>query len=187
VIEFIRIEDMQTVIVEFFRNMAAKRNLQERMEKMIGGAGDYVPDYEFDPEQLEAGIETEEGEHTADIDIAREIAKDHIIDEPESYLDSEHSSCGCHECEQCGGGQTEYEIEVMPTDGEQFMIDPDMLDQINMIKGNPDLNNDGMYSPEELYYHFDLNNNGEVSPDEYEEHVKWHADHPEIFNKKQGK
>lgn len=46
---------------------------------------------------------------------------------------------------------------------------------------NPDMNNDGAYSPSELTYHFDLNQDGKVVPDEYEQHVKWHERHPEVF------
>lgn len=52
----------------------------------------------------------------------------------------------------------------------------------NMSKGPPDTDEDGVISPEELYYHFDLDDDGTVTPDEYEEHVKWHAEHPEYFN-----
>ena len=52
----------------------------------------------------------------------------------------------------------------------------------NMSKGPPDTDEDGVISPEELYYHFDLDDDGTVTPDEYEEHVKWHAEHPEYFD-----
>lgn len=47
---------------------------------------------------------------------------------------------------------------------------------------DPDMNQDGIYSPAELYYHFDLNGDGTVVPDEYEQHVKWHSRHPEVFD-----
>lgn len=46
---------------------------------------------------------------------------------------------------------------------------------------NPDMDNDGVYSPAELEYHFDLDQDGEVSPDEYKVHVKWHEKHPEVL------
>jgi len=52
--------------------------------------------------------------------------------------------------------------------------------------GNPDLNGDGVYSPEELYYHFDLDGDGIVLPDEYKAHVDWHAEHPEILGQMAG-
>ena len=48
----------------------------------------------------------------------------------------------------------------------------------------PDENEDGAIDPDELYYHFDLNQDKTVSPEEYEEHVKWHARNPEVFNSK---
>lgn len=46
---------------------------------------------------------------------------------------------------------------------------------------NPDMDDDGVYSPSELEYHFDLDQDGEVAPDEYKDHVKWHEKHPEVF------
>jgi hypothetical protein len=52
--------------------------------------------------------------------------------------------------------------------------------------GNPDLNADGIYDPEELYYHFDLDGNGMVLPDEYKAHVDWHTKHPEILGQMAG-
>jgi hypothetical protein len=51
----------------------------------------------------------------------------------------------------------------------------------NKQKGPADSDGDGVISPEELYNHFDLDDDGTVTPDEYEEHVKWHAEHPEYF------
>jgi hypothetical protein len=50
-----------------------------------------------------------------------------------------------------------------------------------MRKGEPDLNGDEVYSPEELYYHFDLDSDGEVTPDEYKDHVEFHARNPELL------
>lgn len=44
-----------------------------------------------------------------------------------------------------------------------------------------DMNDDGVLSASELEYHFDLDQDGEVTPDEYEDHVKWHAQHPEVL------
>ena len=53
-------------------------------EKLHGGAGDYHPDSDFDPEQLENGIK-HEMEHTKDRKIAKEIAKDHLSEDPNYY------------------------------------------------------------------------------------------------------
>jgi hypothetical protein len=65
-------------------------------------------------------------------------------------------------CNVCGSEKTD----------DQYGMSPN---------GNPDMDGDGVYSPSELEYHFDLNQDGEVTPDEYEQHVKWHARHPEVF------
>jgi hypothetical protein len=92
-------------------------------------------------------------------------------------------SCGCNECEV----PQSYSLDIM--DGSSPYVDEEFEeyegnteDFANQSKGNPDLNNDGMYDEEELYYHFDLDNSGAVTPDEYEEHVEWHADHPEYLD-----
>ena len=53
-------------------------------EKLKGGKGDYRPDSDFDPEQLEIGIQ-HEMEHTKDRKIAKEIAKDHLCEDPNYY------------------------------------------------------------------------------------------------------
>lgn len=63
-----------------------------RFEKLIGGLGDYKPDSKFDPLELKKGIEDEEGEHTADKQIAIEIAKDHLSKNPHYYSDLEKLS-----------------------------------------------------------------------------------------------
>lgn len=58
--------------------------LRER-EKLKGGAGDNKPDSDFDPEQLAIGVEDETGEHTPDLKIGKEIAKDHLSKDPDYY------------------------------------------------------------------------------------------------------
>jgi len=59
--------------------------LNESKEKLKGGKGDNKPDSDFDPEQLSKGVSDEEGEHTPDKDIAKEIAKDHLSKDPDYY------------------------------------------------------------------------------------------------------
>jgi hypothetical protein len=54
-------------------------------EEIKGGIGDYRPDEEFDPEQLRRGTNIEM-EHTNDPDKAKEIAKDHLTEDPTYYL-----------------------------------------------------------------------------------------------------
>lgn len=53
-------------------------------EKIKGGIGDKRPDSDFDTEQLKNGIKVEM-EHTKDPDIAKEIAKDHLSEDPNYY------------------------------------------------------------------------------------------------------
>jgi hypothetical protein len=59
--------------------------LNEGKEKLKGGAGDDKPDKAFNPKQLSIGVKDETGEHTADKDIGKEIAKDHLSTDPDYY------------------------------------------------------------------------------------------------------
>lgn len=69
---------------------AGKKQLQEDQEEnqggdsLPGGKGDNRPDNQFDSEQLSAGVEVEK-EHTSDPDKAKEIAKDHLTEDPDYY------------------------------------------------------------------------------------------------------
>ena len=56
----------------------------KNQEKLKGGLADNLPDSDFDPEQLEIGIQ-HELEHTKDRKIAKEIAKDHLTEDPNYY------------------------------------------------------------------------------------------------------
>ena len=53
-------------------------------EKLKGGKGDNRPDTDFDDKDLEHGIK-HEMEHTKDRGIAKEIAKDHLSEDPNYY------------------------------------------------------------------------------------------------------
>jgi hypothetical protein len=53
-------------------------------EKLIGGAGDNRPDNDFNRKDLEDGIK-HEMEHTKDRSVAKEIAKDHLTEDPNYY------------------------------------------------------------------------------------------------------
>jgi hypothetical protein len=67
--------------------------LKER-EKLVGGQGDNKPDSDFNPEELAKGASDEEGEHTPDKDIAKEIAKDHLSKDPDYYKKAEKAGLG---------------------------------------------------------------------------------------------
>lgn len=57
----------------------------KKKEKLKGGAGDNKPDSSFDPKQLKIGIGDETGEHTPNKQIGKEIAKDHLSQDPDYY------------------------------------------------------------------------------------------------------
>lgn len=63
---------------------SANKLKKEAKEKIPGGRADGISDDNFDPEQLASG-EKEEMEHTHDRVAAREIAKDHLINDPNYY------------------------------------------------------------------------------------------------------
>jgi len=54
-------------------------------DQIPGGLADNSPDSDFDPEQLKAGMAVER-EHTNDPKVAREIAKDHLKEDPKYYI-----------------------------------------------------------------------------------------------------
>ena len=58
-------------------------NLNKNIE-LSGGVGDTTPTEKVDPNQLSIGIQIEM-EHTNDLDIAQEIAMDHLTEDPEYY------------------------------------------------------------------------------------------------------
>lgn len=53
-------------------------------DMLRGGLADDMPDSDFDSDQLMAGIEVE-SEHTRDVRVATEIAKDHLEEDPLYY------------------------------------------------------------------------------------------------------
>ena len=53
-------------------------------DRLSGGLADRMHPSEFDPEQLEKGV-AHEMEHTDDPDLAREIAMDHLAEDPAYY------------------------------------------------------------------------------------------------------
>lgn len=54
-------------------------------EQIPGGLSSGKPDSDFDPAQLARGMKVEM-EHTNNKAIAREIAKDHLTEDPEYYV-----------------------------------------------------------------------------------------------------
>ncbi|NIT79606.1 MAG: hypothetical protein GWN58_33150 [Anaerolineae bacterium] len=65
-------------------------------DKLPGGLGDKKTDEDFSKEQLDMGQKVEM-EHTTDPEVAREIARDHLTEDPEYYtklktIEPEHGS-----------------------------------------------------------------------------------------------
>lgn len=58
--------------------------LKERIDLLPGGLGDKLTTKDVDPEQLKLGIKVEM-EHTDDADVAKEIALDHLAEDPQYY------------------------------------------------------------------------------------------------------
>lgn len=54
-----------------------------------GGLGDNKPDKDFNPKQLKKGAREEKSEHTKDYRIAKEIAKDHLTEDPSYYTNED--------------------------------------------------------------------------------------------------
>ncbi len=62
----------------------AQKDLAKAEDKLPGGEADNLPKGDFDPEQLRVGTD-HEMEHTQDRQIASEIARDHLIEDPNYY------------------------------------------------------------------------------------------------------
>lgn len=53
-------------------------------ERLVGGRADWMPDSDFDQRALRKGMRVEL-EHTTDLSLAKEIAKDHLSEDPRYY------------------------------------------------------------------------------------------------------
>lgn len=53
-------------------------------EKLKGGLADGKPDSDFKPSSLQAGMKVEK-EHTSDMAVAKEVAKDHLTEDKQYY------------------------------------------------------------------------------------------------------
>lgn len=98
----------------------------------------------------------------------------------EMHIDDSDESTGYYTPMHRSGELDGTGVQQMNTMEECGMDEPPQ-EYGASVNGNPDQDGDGVYSPAELYYHFDLNQDGSVYPDEYEAHVKWHEEHPEVF------
>jgi len=65
-------------------NKLSRIFLKAAKDKIPGGLSDKGPPKDLDKKQLEMGIEVEM-EHTSDKSIAKEIAMDHLTEDPKYY------------------------------------------------------------------------------------------------------
>jgi hypothetical protein len=72
----------------FIKSLGLKEN------GLPGGIGDYTDPTEVDQNELELGIKVEM-EHTHDPNLAKEIALDHLTEDPKYYTKIENASNGC--------------------------------------------------------------------------------------------
>lgn len=66
------------------KGTAANEQAKSMQELLVGGQGDGIPDESFDQKQLSEG-KSEEKEHTPNDQVATEIAKDHLAEDPKYY------------------------------------------------------------------------------------------------------
>lgn len=62
----------------------AKKKTEKKADALPGGAADNMSDSEFNPQELRKGLK-EEKEHTNEPAVAKEIAKDHLVEEGPTY------------------------------------------------------------------------------------------------------
>lgn len=69
------------------KHFPAKNQQQPATNTESHGKGGSVPDDQFDPEQLALGTKTEMQEHGLDMETAKKICKDHLLENPAYYSD----------------------------------------------------------------------------------------------------
>ena len=104
-----------------------KKNKKKRTVKadlIPGGLADGLPDSDFDPKELEMGIEDEGGEHTNSKKKAREIAKDHLAKNPKYYTDiaKKESSFRISSRHIVANSKGEYKYSCLMIDYPEAMV-----------------------------------------------------------------
>lgn len=106
---------------------------KEKNEVIPGGFSSGKPDSDFDPEQLKKGIKVEL-EHTNSKDMAKEIAKDHLVEDPKYYDHLEEMEAKYVKDKKCGNSVLSEEVGV----GPRIVADNDSWYKISKIKKLPD-------------------------------------------------
>ena len=87
-------EQIKSRLIEMM-NKVNKITLNE--EILQGGLGDNKPTSGFSIDQIQKGLEVEK-EHTDDVDVALEIVKDHLSENPNYYGDNGSNPDSCAQC-----------------------------------------------------------------------------------------
>jgi len=77
--------------LKIIKKVKAKLAKKKVKDQVPGGIGDGKPDSDFDPKQMAEGLKIEV-EHTKDKDLAKEIAKDHLTELPNYYINDKGES-----------------------------------------------------------------------------------------------
>ena len=96
---------------------------------MPGGAGDNKPDSDFDSEELLEGMRQEMVEHGLDEKRAKEVAKDHLVEDPNYYSNMEKAALtagktGRHQVDLPVGSQIDAGPSAAHESGELKVQDP---------------------------------------------------------------
>lgn len=97
-----------------------------KKDLMPGGKGDDKPDSDFDSEQLETGASTETEEHGLDEARAKEVAKDHLTEDPDYYNKAalEPGKTGRHQVVLPVGSQKDASANASRDVGKLKVADP---------------------------------------------------------------
>jgi len=99
-------------------------------DKILGGKADKSKPEDFDPEQLVMGIDVEM-EHTDDPDKAREIAMDHLAEDPEYYTKlkrMEAGKCGESKLKEEEGSDDACTCSLCKLRAKRMELEQQMLD-----------------------------------------------------------
>lgn len=142
-------------------------------QKLVGGVGDETPESDVDEEQLEMGKETEK-EHTSDKGVAKEIAMDHLTEDPEYYSKLKEVEGDEQEPEQEAEAEEDEEEDeeadkVLENFDEDESNEDEKLENIDDdeedldVDGRPDIEEDhGKIDPEKD----DIDGDGDVEHEE---------------------
>jgi len=77
-------DELNDEMVEEVITKEEEQGEYQEQDKISGGLGDNKPDEDFNKNKLKEGM-TVESEHTDNVEVAKEIAKDHLTENPEYY------------------------------------------------------------------------------------------------------